>query len=96
MKMDSYAKEQIKAHKEKFTCESARERLQDSINTLQRAMYELERYAEKFNEAVDNLERAKVLNHSVNHLVCNIQPNLRIDLLADSQAELVKLEVSNA
>ena len=89
--MDNNTKEQIKAHKEKYTCESARERLQDSINTLQRAMYELERYAEKFDEAEDNVERAKVLNHSINHLVCNIQPNLRIDLLAHSQAELAML-----
>jgi methionine aminopeptidase len=89
--MESYSKEQVKAHKEKFVHESARERLQDSINTLQRAMYELERYAEKFDEAEDNVERAKVLNYSINHLVCNIQPNLRIDLLAHSQAELTKL-----
>ncbi len=89
--MDSYTKEQIKTHKQKYACESARERLQDSINTLQRAMYELERYAEKFDEAESNVDRAKVLNHSINHLVCNIQPNLRIDLLAHSQAELAKL-----
>ena len=54
-------------------------------------MYELERYAEKFDEAKDNVERSKVLNHSINHLVCNIQPNLRIDLLAYSQAELAML-----
>ena len=70
--------------------EIAKERLQSAINSLQRAMYELERYAEKFDEAEDNLERAKVLNYSINHLVCNIQPNLRIDLLAHSQAELSK------
>ncbi len=94
--MESYTKEQVLAQKEKYACESARERLQDSINTLQRAMYELECYEEKFNEAEDNAERAKVLNHAINHLVCNIQPNLRIDLLADSQAELAKLEVANA
>ena len=89
--MDNNTKEQIKAHREKYACESARERLQNSINTLQRAMYELERYAEKFDEAKDNVERSKVLNHSINHLVCNIQPNLRIDLLAYSQAELAML-----
>ena len=71
--------------------EIAKERLQSAINSLQRAMYELERYAEKFDEAEDNVERAKVLNYSINHLVCNIQPNLRIDLLAHSQAELSKL-----
>jgi hypothetical protein len=36
------------------------------------------------------------MNYAINHLYSNIQPNLRIDLLADSQADLAKLEVSNA
>ncbi len=36
------------------------------------------------------------INYAINHLCCNIQPNLRIDLLADSQAELAKLKLSNA
>jgi hypothetical protein len=31
------------------------------------------------------------MNSAINHLVCNIQPNLRIDLLAESQAELAVL-----
>jgi hypothetical protein len=74
----------------------AKERLQSAINSLQRAMYELEVYADKFDNASTDYDRAKVINYAINHLYCNIQPNLRIDLLADSQAELAKLEVSNA
>ena len=45
--------------------------------------------------ASTDYERGKVVNYAINHLYCNIQPNLRIDLLADSQAVLAKLEVSN-
>jgi len=76
--------------------EMARERLQSAINSLQRAMYDLEVYSDKFDNASTDYERGKVINYAINHLYCNIQPNLRIDLLADSQAELAKLEVTNA
>ena len=76
--------------------EIAKERLQSAINSLQRTMYDLEVYSDKFDNASTDYERGKVVNYTINHLYCNIQPNLRIDLLADSQAELAKLEVSNA
>ena len=76
--------------------ETAKERLQSAINSLQRAMYNLEVYADKFDNAATDYERGKVINYAINHLYCNIQPNLRIDLLADSQAELAKLGVTNA
>lgn len=76
--------------------EIAKERLQSAINSLQRAMYDLEVYADKFDNAGTDYERGKVMNYAINHLYCNIQPNLRIDLLADSQAELAKLEIKNA
>ena len=76
--------------------EIARERLQSAINSLQRAMYDLEVYSDKFDNASTDYERGKVINYAINHLYCNIQPNLRIDLLADSQAELAKLEVAHA
>ena len=76
--------------------EMAKERLQSAINSLHRAMYDLEVYADKFGNAATDYERGKVVNYAINHLYCNIQPNLRIDLLADSQAELAKLEVTNA
>ena len=74
----------------------AKERLQSAINSLQRAMYALEVYADKLDNAATDYERGKVINYAINYLYCNIQPNLRIDLLADSQAELAKLEVTNA
>jgi len=76
--------------------EIAKERLQSAINSLQRAMYELEGYADKYDNGDTDRDRAKAINYAINHLCCNIQPNLRIDLLADSQAELAKLKLSNA
>ena len=73
----------------------AKQRLQSALNSLQRAMYDLEVYVDKYDSAATDYDRAKVINYAINHLYCNIQPNLRIDLLADSQAELAKLEVCN-
>lgn len=68
--------------------EKANQRLQDAVNVLQRSMYEIERYQERMQDVKTDKERAQVINWAVNYLVCNIMPNLRVDLLADSQAEL--------
>lgn len=75
---------------------SAHERLQAAINHLQRSMYEMECYQEKLEEAASDRERSQVLNWVINHLICNIQPNLRIDLLATSQAELAVMGAQGA
>lgn len=75
--------------------EQAKQRLQSAINSLQRAIYDLDVYADKYDSAVSDYDRAKVINYAIHHLYCNIQPNMRIDMLADSQAELAKLEVRN-
>ena len=73
--------------------QQAHERLQAAINCLQRNMFELECYVEKFDAAANDAHRAEIINAAINHLVTGIQPNLRIDLLAHSQAELCKLGV---
>jgi hypothetical protein len=71
--------------------QQAHERLQEAINCLQRNMIELECYVEKLDAAANDVQRAEIINAAINHLVTGIQPNLRIDLLARSQAELCKL-----
>ena len=76
-----------------YAVTQAKERLQDAVNTLQRSMYELEVYIERFDQAETERERSQVVNWAVNYLVCSITPNLRIDLLADSQAQLAALAV---
>lgn len=73
------------------TRQQANQRLQSAINCLQRNMYSMECLLEKMGAAKDDAELARVMNSAINHLVTGIQPNLRIDLLADSQSELAKL-----
>lgn len=77
--------------KAEHTRQQANQRLQSAINCLQRKMYSMECLLEKLDTAKDDAERARVFNSAINHLVTGIQPNLRIDLLADSQSELAKL-----
>lgn len=86
--MDTNTQAELKAIEAKLARAKASERLQAAINHLQRSMYEMECCQEKLDAANSDLERSQVLNWAINHLVCNIQPNLRVDLLAASQAEL--------
>jgi hypothetical protein len=74
-----------------YARQQAHERLQDAINLLQRSAYDMEVYAEKLEAAQGDKERAQVVNWAISHLVCNILPNFRIDLLANSQADLFAL-----
>jgi hypothetical protein len=70
---------------------NANERLQDAVFILQCAIYEIECYRLRLEKAASDQERAQLLNWALNFLVCNTMPNLRIDLLANTQAELCAL-----
>jgi len=74
-----------------MTRKNARESLMNAHNTLERALQEMDSFVAKFDGAATDGDRAKILNWTINHLISSIQPNLRIDLLADSQSELAKL-----
>jgi len=82
---------QVTSLKAKHARKQAHQRLQSAINCLQRSMYNMECFLEKLDSAKDDSERAQHINSAINYLVTGIQPNLRIDLLAESQAELAKL-----
>ena len=73
-----------------MTRKNARESLMNARNTLARALQEMDSFVAKFDAAATDSDRAKILNWTINHLVSSIQPNLRIDMLADSQSELAK------
>jgi len=90
--MTSIQATELAAYEAKHAREQAVQQMQEAINHLQRTHYEMDRYLERMEEAATNRERAQILNWSINHLVCNIMPNLRIDLLANSQAALAKSE----
>jgi hypothetical protein len=70
----------------------AREALAKARSTLERALRELDRYARRFEEAESLRDKADVMNGTLNELACNITPNLRLDLIASAQAELVRAD----
>lgn len=78
--------------KAQYAEETALKALLHAQTTLEANMRELDRYIEKFKEASTPKDKAAVLNWSLNHLVCNITPNLRLDLIANAQAELARTE----
>ena len=73
-----------------MTRKNARESLMNARNTLERALQDMESFVAQFDVAATDGDRAKILNWTINHLVSSIQPNLRIDMLADRQSELAK------
>ena len=78
--------------KAQYAEEAALKALLHAQTTLEANIRELDRYIEKFKEASTPKDKAAVLNWSLNHLVCNITPNLRLDLIANAQAELARTE----
>lgn len=89
--MNTETKKQAYSLKANYERNQASKRLEFVINRLQRTMFDLECCLEDLEAAEDDAKRAKALNAAINHLICNMQPELRIDLLAESQAELAKL-----
>ena len=63
----------------------AREALAQARSTLERALRELDRYTNRFEEAESLREKADVMNWTLNELACNITPNLRLDLIASAR-----------
>lgn len=94
--MDSELHSKAREYEANYIRRTAQERLQHSINILQGTMYEMELYLERLEQAQTDAERADLLNWAINHLVSNIMPNVRIDLLAHSQAELIGLSMPSA
>ena len=78
--------------KTQYAERTALEALMYARTTLEASMHELDRYIERFKEASTPKDKAAVLSWSLNHLVCNISPNLRLDLIANAQAEMARTE----
>jgi hypothetical protein len=89
-------KQQFQKLQHKFAVEQATERMQDAVNTLQRSMYELELYIERLEKADSDRERSNVVNRFLTYLANGITPNIRFDLLADSQAQLAAFAAMEA
>lgn len=69
---------------------NARGALLEARAALESAIRDLDRYIERLDVVESPREKSRVMNHALSALACGIMPNLRLDLIADAQAELVR------
>jgi hypothetical protein len=70
--------------------QNAREALVYARDILKRAIREIDTYIDYLDKAENNSKRAQIMNWALYYLVCNILPNVRLDLIANAQAEFSK------
>ena len=75
----------------KMTEQKAKDALLTARATLERSLQELDRYIERLDTAETPSDKSQVLNWALNALACNVTPNLRLDLIANAQAELASI-----
>ena len=71
---------------------SGRDVLANARTTMQRALEELDRYIARYDEAESLKDKANVLNWTLSHLATYVPNNVRLDLIASAQAELVRAD----
>ena len=74
-----------------MTEQKAKDALLNARSTLERSLRELDHYIERLDTAETPHDKSQVMNWALNALACNITPNLRLDLIANAQAELASV-----
>ena len=72
--------------------EDGREALLNARGSLERAMRELDRYLDRYEQAESTQDMINNLNWAINELASNILGNARLDILAHAQAKLATLK----
>ena len=71
--------------------QKAKDALMTARSTLEPSLRELDHYIERLDTAETPHDKSQVMNWALNALACNITPNLRLDLIANAQAELASV-----
>lgn len=72
--------------------EDGREALLTARGALERALREIDKYTEWYEQAESAQDMAKNLNWAINELASNVLGNARLDMLALAQAKLATLK----
>ena len=72
--------------------EDGREALLTARGALERAMREIDRYLDRYEQAENTQEMANNLNWAINELATNVLGSARLDMLANAQAKLATLK----
>jgi hypothetical protein len=69
-----------------------REALANARATMERALAELDHFIARYEEVEGLKHKANVLNWTLNHLATYVPNNVRLDLIAGAQAELMRAD----
>lgn len=79
-----------------FLVEQAQTKGRDALGqaraTLERSLAELDRYIASYDSAEALESKADVLNWAIGHLTTYVPGNVRLDMIAGAQAELIRAE----
>lgn len=78
-----------------YATSNGRAALANARATLDRAMAELDHYITRFDEADGLRNKADVLNWALNHLATYIPSNVRLDVIATAQTELIRANATH-
>ena len=73
-----------------YATRSGHDALSNARATLERALAELDRYITRYEDAEDIKDKANVLNWALGHLATYVPNNVRLDMIATAQAELMR------
>lgn len=78
-----------------YATQSGHDALTRARATMQSALAELDHYISRYENAEGLKDKANVLNWTLGHLATYVPNNVRLDLLATAQAELIKADAAN-
>ena len=77
-----------------YATRSGHDALSNARATLERALAELDRYITRYEDAEDIKDKANVLNWALGHLATYVPSNVRLDMIATAQAELMRVRAT--
>ena len=77
-----------------YATRSGHDALANARATLERALVELDHYITRYEDAQEIKDKANVLNWALGHLATYVPSNVRLDMIATAQAELVRIRAA--
>jgi hypothetical protein len=70
--------------------DNAKQVLLNARATLERTQRDLDHQIARLDDATSDHDKARIMRSVLHDLTCNILPNLRLDLIADAQADFAR------
>ena len=77
-----------------YATRSGHDALANARATLERALVELDHYITRYEDAQEIKDKANVLNWALGHLATYVPNNVRLDMIATAQAELMRVRAT--